>query len=419
MTTRRVLISNAFPDDNKGGAAITQATIALAKEAFPGASIELLQVRAMDRRAAYRHTLDRFPDVVVHRPPLSGMPAPLRLVVSLLVLATGSVRFHRSLRPLALGPDDALVSKGGYVFVDRRGVRELLAGFATVFPILVALRRRARVVAIGATVGPFTSRLAARLSSAVLLRAQLVAVREEASFDAAAALGVDRERLVRYPDVAFTITRPDEASAAAAAATFGVAGERYAVFTTGNPPRFSAPERSAFVGDLARLADALADRRAVDKIVVIPHVLAADGSNETEDLRLSKELAARVLHRDAIVFDDADRSPAELIALYRGARLVVGGRMHAAIFSVIAGTPPLPVRFRFDKAANLFATLGLGDLVVDSDDVASAATVDLAVAICDGSHPSCSSVPLIADQQRNALLSICHRIATAETRATD
>src|SRR5690606_16285936 len=64
--------------------------------------------------------------------------------------------------------------------------------------------------------------------------------------------------------------------------------------------------------------------------------------------------------------DRAFRSPTQLRDAYGEFDLVIATRMHAAILSLCAGTPVVPVAYEF-KTRELFDGLGMGELVDDID----------------------------------------------------
>jgi colanic acid/amylovoran biosynthesis protein len=68
--------------------------------------------------------------------------------------------------------------------------------------------------------------------------------------------------------------------------------------------------------------------------------------------------------RRSVVVDHNFRTPEALIAKLSEFDLVVATRMHAAILSLVAGTPVLPIAYEF-KTKELFDSLGWGDWVLD------------------------------------------------------
>ena len=65
----KVLITNVYGDDNKGGAAITWATIEAVRRAFPGSTQSLLTISTSgELNQSHRHTRACYPDVPMHPP---------------------------------------------------------------------------------------------------------------------------------------------------------------------------------------------------------------------------------------------------------------------------------------------------------------------------------------------------------------
>lgn len=79
----RIVLANVSADDNRGGAAITAATLLALGRAFPGAEVSLLPALAIrDLRCAFRHTRQEFRDVE-WLPPLAETLPGTRIAWSL------------------------------------------------------------------------------------------------------------------------------------------------------------------------------------------------------------------------------------------------------------------------------------------------------------------------------------------------
>lgn len=77
----------------------------------------------------------------------------------------------------------------------------------------------------------------------------------------------------------------------------------------------------------------------------------------------------------SVVVDHSFRTPDALIAKLSEFDLVVATRMHAAILSLVAGTPALPIAYEF-KTKELFDSLGWRDWVLDIESLEGALVVD-------------------------------------------
>lgn len=361
-----VLISNVFPDANKGGATITWATIEAVREAFPGSHISLLpvQVRSEQVLESYKYTIKRYPDVNI-LPPF-GVPRAERF--------SGGRAFLRSLSYLTVAANDqdkiasrirsarAVVSKGGYVFVDRRTVGDLLSFWITVLPLLVAIRSGVPAMAIGATVGPFKNPVARRMVGWVLRRLTALIVRDEYSEITALQLGVHRDRLFRTPDVVFAYDPPYADESASIRKDMGVNGS-YAVVTLA-----VGDINNAFHTALRYTLRKALDDRLVDR-VYFP-------LQSMQDKNVTKDFVSIMDDKRVVMMDD-DLSPVQLMALYGGAKISVARRMHAAIFSLLVGTPTLACAKYGYKVEGVMKSIGMEDIIVPYADFESSNINDL------------------------------------------
>ena len=363
------MVSNVFGDDNRGGAAITAATVETVKRAFPSSKVTLLAVEstAEDLCTTHRHTLAAFPDAEllaapfrVSRRRLGGARAALRTLLWLLRPSARSL-------PTALQrvrDADLVVSKGGYVFVQRTGMRGLLSLWMTAFPLTYAWRLGIPTVAFATSIGPFRDAPSRWLNRFLLRRLSLVLPRDERAYRAARQLGVPAYRLEQVPDSAFA-RLPPSADAVDAARSRHTAGRRYAAVTV----RLQS-EGDPLLEELSATICALLARRAVERVLVVDQVRSdAPGSA----LLVGRVDDPRVTHVDA------DLSPSQLVELYGGAEVVIACRLHSAIFAMVAGTPVVAISIDGTKTEGVFESVGLGRAVV----ARSEASADRLMAMLD------------------------------------
>lgn len=351
---RSVVVSNVFGDDNRGGAAITAATVDAVRRAFPAAHVTLLAVddHHSPLSRSHRHTLAAYPDVDLLPAtgrdlsrPLMGLRTALLTVVWL--LRPGAPSLPPSLRRVREA--DLVVSKGGFVFVHRASAGSLLSLWLTAFPLTFAWRVGVPTVAFSTSIGPFRSRPSRWLNRFLLRRVTLVLPRDERAAAAARELGVGSGRVEQVPDSAFALPPPSSDGVARARSRYA-AGERYAAVTV----RLVEDDRH-LLDALSLTVTALLESGAVDRILVVDQVSA----DRADSARLTAAAAdPRVTHLDE------DLAPAALVELYGGAELVIACRLHSAIFSLVAGTPTLAVSIDGTKTEGVFESLGLGENVV-------------------------------------------------------
>lgn len=364
----RIVVSNVFNDDNRGGAAITAATIRILHEAFPHAVLSLITTTgdAAQLNRTHRHTIAQFPEVEL-------LPALVRVRAkggAVTACATSLVLWWSGLGMGARGPTgrglrDArlVVGKGGQLFKGSRRGPALLGFWLAVLPLVIAHRRRVPTALYSVTIGPYADRRngAARLASWVLRRIDLVLVRDEHSRDEALKLGVPAENVVQIVDSVLTSPAPTEDDLRLSPQLARVRTVPFGAVTMTSWRGLPDEELFEVLGAATRAALA---NGVVERIVV---VLQTDGPT-TSDRRVS-EAFVRWLGEPQVELFDEDLPPADLMALYGAARFTLACRLHSALFSLVAGTPTIAVsRSTTVKADDIFRTLGLEHYVVRIDD---------------------------------------------------
>jgi len=360
-TARGIVIGNVFSDYNRGGAALTAASIRVVQQAFPGRPITVIVVPQPGQQLTQSHaqTMRRFPDVELLPPAypaprgrLAGVRATLR---SLWAVARGKpAAGSESLRRIAAA--ELVVSRGGYVFVDRPGFGGLLALWHTAFPIVYASRLGIPTVVFSSSVGPFQDRKSRILNRWILRRATLVLARDPHSYHRALGLGVPFDRVREVPDSVFALDPPTVEERREAAQRHALEGAVGVVTVRALVP---PPERARFLDRLAEALRIAIDEGLVDRIAVVDQITGGDA-------RDSADLLAR-LPDDRSMRISGDLSPTDLMSLYGSVRFVVGCRLHSTIFAMIAGTPAVAVSLTEQKAAGIFESLGLGRFIVEAD----------------------------------------------------
>lgn len=357
----RVVISNVYTDDNRGGAALTAAAIQMARAAVPGCVITLISVSPSDElQDAFRYTRLAYPDIEVLPPPFSPrhrrFGAAAAVVHSLTVLAMPRL-FGRSMLAVARVREARLViGKGGQLFRDfpLKGLPSL---WLSAFPLLLAARVRVPRVAYGISIGPYTRGhpAASRLAGLILRRLSLVLVRGDHSRQLASDLGVRPDRIIDTPDTVFSLSPPTSEQSAAIAKNLGLPLGRFLAMTITDGMGRQTQASSVFP-TLRDVLLALLSEGAVDEVAVI---VQTDGSTSS-DLAASRSFV-QYLNEPRVRLIEDEFSYQDLMALYGAARATIGGRIHSAVFSVVAGTPAFPIEGGGHKAREIFARLEQGD----------------------------------------------------------
>lgn len=348
-----VVVCNVFPDDNKGGCAITQQTIEWLNGAYPGHPVFIIPVeqgRSRDDHR-FRFTLRRHPATRILRSPLhtdrSFTTTGRMLLRSFRLLwgKCGASDFERTIADAEL-----VVSKGGYVFVERESIGGLLALWFTAFPLIYAARRKVSTVVLCATVGPYRRAASRILSRWILRQVDVVATRDPISTEEAKRLGCGCVREI--PDIAWTF---DERRADAGT-QWTPSGERYAVVVLSDE---TPALDEIFLDRVGQLSVRLLKERVVDRLLVV--------LQSHEDRAITTRFVAQ-REDPRVTLIDADLSPEELMGIYGGAEFLVARRLHAGVFAMLAGIPAVLFSTDGVKADGVMRELGLGDRVAPYPD---------------------------------------------------
>ena len=320
----RIHVSNIFGDLNRGGAAITIATCRAAQRIGTVTTGTSIGAKGDDPRLTHAFTLATFPELRLSPSgllPESG-PAPgiRALLRSAVCLALPNSRWVPSgLRDVAGA--SLVISKGGFVFVERPSFGSMLGFWQTVFPLVYAHRLGIPTATSPTSVGPYRSWPSKLANGWVLRRISLVVTRDQYSYQWAKRIGVSDDSLCLLPDIAFSLPQPTVFEVQQARSRLSLGDETYACFVL----RWDgATANSDVILDAqVRAAEALLISGLVHRIVVARQVL--NSASEPEEIFM-EALGAPCADTGN------DWSPDELRALYAGAAVVVTARLHAAIF---------------------------------------------------------------------------------------
>lgn len=362
----RIVISNVYSDDNRGGAALTSAAIETARHVLPSAALDLITLidDAGELPKTHRHTLRDHPEVTL-RPALISRAgrggSAGALLLSLLLLAIPRAVSRRHPAGALVAGSDLVMTKGGQMF-RTRNISGCLSLWFAMYPLMLAARHGRPTVVLGQAYGPFAGDKGRGFTGRLLKRCDVLMLRDARSMSLAAEDGLAPPSAVLIPDTVFGLDPPSDDEREAVIERFGLAGVRFGVVTLA-----TRGGEAAFAGKalpvLRQVVRGLLERGAVDALVVS---LQTDGPT-TSDRAGSEELV-RQLDDERVALLDADLSWRELVALYSGAQFVIGGRVHSNIFALLGGTPPFPIDLSTRKAAEIFGGLGLGDRVLWLDE---------------------------------------------------
>jgi polysaccharide pyruvyl transferase WcaK-like protein len=378
MTARsdpqRVVVTHMSRDGNKGDLAILTATVKQIREFVPEAVITVLSAElAADCSWKEEDTeWTRGLGVALlgtNTPALRAFPGGrlawcLRLARAELAIWLVRLLGRRALRLLA-PPDRALfsalleadrvVTKGGSYLHTYDRSRDLVYLWRMVYPLRAAAAARRTVIPIGITIGPFSSRAAARWAGRALRRSPCVYVREAASPRVAATLDLDPARASVIPDVALGLERPR--SPASSERRSG--GPRLGLALRDLPQRglgLGSAARGSYRRSVLEASQAFLARHPDGEIRLIPQA--------TEDIAFELEIAEDLDSTRAGLVA-LDGSLEQLLAAYGGLDLLIASRLHAVLLSLLAGTAAFHIACEPQKSLGTMSLLGLDDAVVE------------------------------------------------------
>lgn len=379
----RVTLVHGWHDDNKGDCAIVMATLDLIGKHSPSASLGLVSTLSADNPSAataYRHILQRFPGLrIAYSPVVSYQPAKwggratgiflwlIRQPSAILRLIFGWSGRNNDALDLIRGAD-LVISKGGHIFhCERDHPMEWVNMYRRLFPLLLAWRFNVPYVLLGQSFGPFRGGLAKRAMTWTVSHAKAVFAREEISVSVLANLGVDKSKLKRCPDLAFSLRPSFTPRFHAVLERNQLKPKRFWAVTVRKWPTKMGLEKETvrFIKEMEILVRRILDEGRTERVALIAHTV---GPIPIEcDVEPTRRLA-ETLKDLPITLIEEDLSPEELMALYGEAELLIGTRFHSVILALASGTPALAVSYFGPKALGIMSMLGMSDLCLEMGD---------------------------------------------------
>lgn len=201
-------------------------------------------------------------------------------------------------------------------------------------PLLAAARSGKKIILLGQSIGPFQTEAETALFRALYEVCQLVAVRDQVSFDyLTGPLGLNPGKLVKYADSAYLL-EPDRQVLAWWDSRFQpgdkVIGISLSVGISGWAGMKYGEYLDAWVGHLSRILN-----ETDSKICLIPHVQDSGRSDSEVCTAVFRKLG----YDPRVVCAGLDFSAAEFKAIISRCRMLVAERMHAAVGAFSTGVP--------------------------------------------------------------------------------
>ena len=257
---------------------------------------------------------------------------------------------------------DLVVHKGADYFANvRTGLRGLANAFIAFYPLIVAAMFGRPIVILGASMGPFSGRLAQALTKTVLSRVSKIFVRESYSREFLMTAGVNPTTISIIPDLAFArqqghpIMEPlpttvDHNNKVGISITSPLPGAKKWIV---NPERY--------LQVMARLSDYIAETMSA-RIILIPHTIDVP-NDDTVGLR---EVWKLMKHQEQAEILRYNPSPDYLRAIYQQMDLVVTSRVHGVVISRPTPVVAIPVVLKH-RVRGIMESLNLKEYCVPSE----------------------------------------------------
>ncbi|HHX41667.1 MAG TPA: polysaccharide pyruvyl transferase CsaB [Armatimonadetes bacterium] len=304
----RVVISGYYGFDNAGDEAVLAGLIDAFQAAVPGLSIAVASSNPEATRR--QHGVEAF-----HRYRWRDLRAQLQAC-------------------------DLFVSGGGSLFQDVTSRRSIYYYLGTL--ALARLCRRP-VMICGQGIGPIVSPIARRATAALFNRAAAITVRDPASLEMLAALGVRRPRIEQTADPVFALRPSSREVGEEILARHGIDLNRPCVAfalrewrpRAGSAPAVTEPSVEQLLDTWAGAA-AFAHRELGAQVLFVP-------MHPPDDERYARRVAERASVPAVVLSGPCP--PRDLISLVGCVDLMVAMRLHALIFAALQGVPLVGISY--------------------------------------------------------------------------
>ena len=385
---KKVALIHCYSDQNRGDAGIIESTIDLINEIEPGCKVSAISVfNENDERFKNDHYFTKNIVEGVH-PALFFEPSIqkngigfsnfkksllfLLLFVKNVIILLFPYRFvaKRLLSQaqfstfVILCEADLVISKGGSFLYSFKGMTGELFLTRMLFAFLLPIRLGKKVCIFSQSIGPFENFISKRLFLYVIGKLKGVYLREEKCLEY---LPFKYQGLVTViPDSAFYLS-PKPCSFQS------TAKKRVAI--TARPHKFSSnKQKQARLNEQYINCLILMAKHCLHLGFEVNLVGQVTGPSSGEDDREALKLlySGVGVNTTGLVFWDETKglmSPKELQYIYSKMDLVIGTRLHSAIFSLAVGIPSINIAYHGTKSQGIMASVGLERFVMDINDM--------------------------------------------------
>lgn len=262
---------------------------------------------------------------------------------------------------------DLIVSTGGTYLRENYSLASAIHGYE------FALATGRPLVFFTQTLGPFRAPRNRQAFGKIFRQARAILVRDEPSRHHITELGVTDQHIHLCRDAAFALPPPEASPAPRANSPLRIAISVRSMSFFGGEDSTLQQRYEAAIAALAE--EAVRNHGALVVFLSTCQGIPEYWTDDSRDAGLIVEQLSEAV-RPHVQIDGQFRGPTEIVRAYADFDLVIATRMHAAILSMVAGVPILPIAYEF-KQEELFGQLGLADVLLRVDQLQTEEAVQL------------------------------------------
>lgn len=423
MKNNRFLITNVYSTENKGDAAIVEATIASLRNSFPGSHIT---VSSMTSNQSYEIK----PNTIVtsifregiynHNSNLARIIATTKYIVATLLWVTlrkisnGYINLlpsNQNVRALLMAylSADAILPIGGGYLLGRNNLHDSFGLFLHLYAIWLGTSLAKPVILMPQSIGPFGNRGQELITRYFLNKTKLIFVRESLTHKRLAALGIDKPAIYQATDTAFLYNSPTPPHTP----MNKLPNRRRPLVGITVREWLNSSQQEKFEREIAVFINSVSKQC---NVIVIPQTTAP--SQNDDDRRVGERVEKKLRTNHNIVFLKNKLSLKDISFLYASVDFLIGTRMHSNILALSSHVPVIAIAYE-PKTTGIMKDLGLGKWTLPMTDVNHVLLEDLFLLLKKekGSYLSQLDQKL-PDYQKLALLpfSIIRRLLSDQAR---
>jgi len=235
----------------------------------------------------------------------------------------------------------------------------------------MAWRYRCPFIIYAQSIGPLYYIFTKKLIRFTFNRASVILAREEISANYMKnTINILPQKIIVVPDSVFVLNRPHKKEIEKVSLSYSFPYKKFIVFVI-RALKTSRDEMKVF-RLFKELANFLYDKEIIEKCVIITQCHHfPDYKGFESDEEISRSLFEYLTRKKECPVELISKafSHDELLAIYAAARYVISLRLHAALFSLISGTPVLAISVSGFKTEGIMQSLGLAKNVYKEGEV--------------------------------------------------